>query len=115
MQVDLPCDPADPLSLPFCQRRSGRADNFQRPRDPRGVAGIEGGGTGRVVGSGAEVFGTPVAVTGAMLIGLGFSPLQAGELIMTGSWTDSLPVKRGEVWSSAFSQLNLPGLNLSFS
>ncbi len=44
-----------------------------------------------------------------------FSPLQAGELIMTGSWTDSLPVKRGEVWSSAFSQLNLPGLNLSLS
>lgn len=44
-----------------------------------------------------------------------FSPLQAGELIMTGSWTDALPVKRGEVWSSAFSQLNLPGLNLSFS
>jgi hypothetical protein len=34
---------------------------------------------------------------------------------MTGSWTDALPVKRGEVWSSAFSQLNLPGLNLSFS
>ncbi len=44
-----------------------------------------------------------------------FSALQAGELIMTGSWTDALPVKRGEVWSSAFSQLNLPGLNLSFS
>ncbi len=44
-----------------------------------------------------------------------FAPLQAGELIMTGSWTDALPVKRGEVWSSAFSQLNLPGLNLSFS
>ena len=43
-----------------------------------------------------------------------FAPLQAGELIMTGSWTDALPVKRGEVWSSAFSQLNLPGLNLSF-
>jgi 2-keto-4-pentenoate hydratase len=43
-----------------------------------------------------------------------FEPLQAGELIATGSWTDALPVKRGEVWSSAFSQLNLPGLNLSF-
>ena len=42
-----------------------------------------------------------------------FSPLQAGELITTGSWTDALPIKRGEVWSSAFSQLNLPGLNLS--
>lgn len=44
-----------------------------------------------------------------------FASLQAGELITTGSWTDALPVKRGEVWSSAFSQLNLPGLNLSFS
>lgn len=44
-----------------------------------------------------------------------FTPLQAGEIIATGSWTRSLPVKRGEVWSSAFCQLNLPGLNLSFS
>ena len=43
-----------------------------------------------------------------------FMPLQAGELITTGSWTDALPIKRGEIWSSAFSQLNLPGLNLSF-
>ena len=42
-----------------------------------------------------------------------FTPLQAGELITTGSWTDALPIKRGEVWSSAFSQLNLPGLNVS--
>ena len=44
-----------------------------------------------------------------------FKPLEAGELITTGSWTDALPVKRGEVWSSAFSQLNLPGLNLSLT
>ncbi len=42
-----------------------------------------------------------------------FTPLQAGDLITTGSWTDALPIKRGEVWSSAFSQLNLPGLNVS--
>ena len=42
-----------------------------------------------------------------------FTPLQAGEIITTGSWTDALPIKRGEVWSSAFSQLNLPGLNVS--
>ena len=44
-----------------------------------------------------------------------FAPLQAGEIIATGSWTNPLPVKRGEVWSSAFAQLNLPGLNLVFS
>jgi len=45
----------------------------------------------------------------------GFQPLQAGEIIATGSWTNPLPVKRGEVWSSAFAQLNLPGLNLTLS
>lgn len=43
-----------------------------------------------------------------------FSPLQAGELISTGSWTNPHPVARGEVWSSAFSQISMPGLNLSF-
>jgi 2-keto-4-pentenoate hydratase len=41
--------------------------------------------------------------------------LQAGEIISTGSWTDALPVKRGEVWTSAFSQLNLGGLTVSFT
>ena len=41
--------------------------------------------------------------------------LQAGEIISTGSWTNALPIKRGEVWSSAFSQLNLGGLTVSFT
>ncbi len=44
-----------------------------------------------------------------------FQPLQAGEIIATGSWTDPLPVKRGEVWMSAFGQLNLPGLRVAFN
>lgn len=41
--------------------------------------------------------------------------LQAGEIISTGSWTNALPVKRGEVWTSAFSQLNMGGLTVSFT
>lgn len=45
----------------------------------------------------------------------GFSPLRAGEIIATGSWTEPLPVKRGEVYVSAFAQLNLPGLRLAFT
>ncbi len=45
----------------------------------------------------------------------GFTPLQAGEIVATGSWTDPQPVKRGEVWSTAFGQLNTPGLAISFS
>ena len=44
-----------------------------------------------------------------------FKPLQAGELITTGSWTHAQPVKRGEIWSRAFSQISLQGLNLSLS
>lgn len=43
-----------------------------------------------------------------------FAPLQAGELITTGSWTNAHPVMRGETWSSAFSQISMPGLNVSF-
>lgn len=45
----------------------------------------------------------------------GFAPLQAGEIIATGSWTNPQPVKRGEVWSTAFGQLNVPGLSVSLS
>jgi 2-keto-4-pentenoate hydratase len=41
--------------------------------------------------------------------------LEAGEIVSTGSWTNALPIKRGEVWSSAFSQLNLGGLTVSFT
>jgi 2-keto-4-pentenoate hydratase len=41
--------------------------------------------------------------------------LRAGEIVSTGSWTNALPIKRGEVWSSAFSQLNLGGLTVSFT
>lgn len=44
-----------------------------------------------------------------------FSPLQAGELISTGSWTNPHPIARGEVWSSAFSQISMAGLNVSLS
>ncbi|MFM2008405.1 MAG: hypothetical protein RIR02_355 [Pseudomonadota bacterium] len=44
-----------------------------------------------------------------------FQGLQAGEIITTGSWTDAHSVERGEVWSSAFLQIGLPGLNVSFS
>ena len=44
-----------------------------------------------------------------------FDHLHKGELITTGSWTDAQSIKKGEVWSSAFSQLNFRGLNLSLN
>lgn len=70
-------------------------------------------------GFGSDLLGSPLHAMFALHQQLQSQPqfqaLQAGELIATGSWTDAIPIKRGEVWSSAFSQLNLPGLNVSFS
>lgn len=44
----------------------------------------------------------------------GFPPLRAGELITTGSWTDTHPVRPGERWTSAFASVNIPGLCVDF-
>jgi len=43
-----------------------------------------------------------------------FSPLTAGEIITTGTWTDCYPVKPGQTWTTAFSGLSVAGLTLSF-
>jgi len=43
-----------------------------------------------------------------------FAPLQAGEIITTGTWTDAYPVAPGQTWVTAFSGIDLPGLTLSF-
>ncbi len=70
-------------------------------------------------GFGSDLTGSPLRALLALHRQLqqqpAFSPLQAGEIVATGSWTDALPVQRGEVWGSAFAQLNLPGLSLSLS
>jgi 2-keto-4-pentenoate hydratase len=43
-----------------------------------------------------------------------FSPLSAGEIITTGTWTDAYPITPGQTWVSAFSGISLPGLTVSF-
>ncbi|MFC5476251.1 2-keto-4-pentenoate hydratase [Paraherbaspirillum soli] len=43
-----------------------------------------------------------------------FAPLQAGEIITTGTWTDAYPVQAGQTWVTAFSGIALPGLTVSF-
>lgn len=43
-----------------------------------------------------------------------FSPLAAGEIVTTGTWTDVCPIRPGETWTSAFSGVSLPGLTISF-
>lgn len=70
-------------------------------------------------GYGSDLMGSPLQALLSLHRQLqqqpAFSPLQAGEIVATGSWTEAFPVRRGEVWTSAFAQLNLPGLSLSFS
>ena len=41
-----------------------------------------------------------------------FEPLQAGEIITTGSWTDAQPVEIGQLWQTAYSGIAMPGLAL---
>ena len=44
-----------------------------------------------------------------------FEPLQAGEIITTGSWTDGRPVQPGQVWQTAYAGIALPGLTIGFN
>jgi 2-oxo-3-hexenedioate decarboxylase len=41
-----------------------------------------------------------------------FEPLQAGELVTTGTLTPALPIHAGETWTTELSGIELPGLYL---
>jgi 2-keto-4-pentenoate hydratase len=44
-----------------------------------------------------------------------FAPLQAGEIVTTGTLTDALPVHPGEHWESDYGDLGLKGLAVTFT
>jgi 2-keto-4-pentenoate hydratase len=72
----------------------------------------------RSAGFGSDVLGSPLHALWhlhqLLKIQPQFSPLFAGEIITTGTWTDVCPIKPGETWTSAFSGVSLPGLTISF-
>lgn len=43
-----------------------------------------------------------------------FAPLQAGEIITTGTWTEAYPIQAGQTWITAFSGIALQGLTITF-
>ncbi len=43
-----------------------------------------------------------------------FEPVQAGEIVTTGTLTDAMPVLPGQTWSTALDGLSLPGLKITF-
>jgi 2-keto-4-pentenoate hydratase len=72
----------------------------------------------RSAGFGSDVLGSPLHALWhlhqLLITQPRFTPLQAGEIITTGTWTDVCPIARGETWASAFSGVSLPGLTISF-
>ena len=86
---------------------------------PSAQVALSRGGTVIDRGAGANVLGSPLIAL-AHLVGLlskqpGARPLEAGELISTGTLTDAHPVRAGETWTTSFRGLPLPGLEIRFA
>jgi 2-oxo-3-hexenedioate decarboxylase len=69
-------------------------------------------------GTGANVLDSPLlafAHLQGLLKGLPqFEPVQAGEIVTTGTLTDAMPILPGQTWSTALDGLELPGLRVTF-
>jgi 2-keto-4-pentenoate hydratase len=74
-------------------------------------------GERRVTGGGANVLDSPLlafAHLARVLAGQSrFPPVQAGEVVTTGTLTELLPVTPGETWSTTLDGINLPGLSIT--
>lgn len=66
------------------------------------------------VGKGSNVLGGPLAAVAHLIAALDsqpeYPPLQAGEMVTTGTLTAAYPVRAGEHWSTELVGINLPGL-----
>jgi 2-keto-4-pentenoate hydratase len=75
-------------------------------------------GRPREVGRGANVLGSPLAAVAHLLGVLAaqpqYAPLQAGELVTTGTLTTAHPVRAGESWQGELQGIDLSGLAVRF-
>ena len=74
---------------------------------------------GRTVrGGGANVLDTPLLAFAHLAEGLAaqsrFAPVQAGEIVTTGTLTAALPVSPGQTWTTVLDGIDLPGLSITF-
>ena len=73
-------------------------------------------GTVEAQGRGSNVLDSPLLVAAHLLNLLkyqqGFEPVQAEELVTTGTLTPALPIRAGETWTTELSGIELPGLHL---
>lgn len=70
-------------------------------------------------GIGANVLGSPLLAFAYLAEVLSlqsrFEPVQAGEVVSTGTLTGPMPVSAGEEWSTTMSGIDLPGLSMSIA
>ena len=68
------------------------------------------------VGTGSNVLGSPLAAVAHLIAVLAkqpqYAPLQAGEMVSTGTLTAALSVHAGETWSTELRGIALPGLSV---
>jgi 2-oxo-3-hexenedioate decarboxylase len=74
---------------------------------------------GRAVrGGGANVLDTPLLAFAHLAEGLAaqsrFAPVQAGEIVTTGTLTAALPVSPGQTWTTVLDGIDLPGVSITF-
>ena len=69
-------------------------------------------------GQGANALGTPIAAAVFLIEVLAaqtrFQPVDAGEVVTTGTLTPALPIHAGETWSTDLDGIALPGLHVRF-
>ena len=74
-------------------------------------------GVQQATGSGANVLDSPLLAFAHLVEVLAeqsrFAPVQAGEIVSTGSLTAVPPVTPGETWSTTLDGISLPGLSVS--
>jgi 2-oxo-3-hexenedioate decarboxylase len=76
-------------------------------------------GREEAAGGGADVLDSPLLAFAHLAEMLGrqarFAPVQAGEIVTTGTLTAARPVSPGETWATRLDGIDLPGLSMTFA
>ena len=99
------------------QDMSKLGDNLLRDQETFSVA-LSCDGSCRERGKGSNVLGSPLAAISHLLAVLAKQPqarpLEAGEMVTTGTLTTALPVHPGETWETEVEGIALPGMTVAF-
>ncbi|HSD60946.1 MAG TPA: fumarylacetoacetate hydrolase family protein, partial [Burkholderiales bacterium] len=72
-----------------------------------------------VTGKGSNVLGSPLAAVAHLLSVLAgqpdYAPLQAGEIVTTGTVTTAQSIRPGQTWRTEVQGIALPGLTVEFA